>query len=171
MQRGISGPKTEATRLAKNARISETIRATQDRRSQLACKTFDLKLTRLTKGQRSTLEQTFREAKWLRNHCLATGNTDYKINHAQVKLPNGTLERRKLELIGSQVKQSVLKQLATDKKSLSALKRGGHKIRGLKFEREHSTIELKQHGTTYQLECKRARLQNVDGCESWARAN
>ena len=152
---------SEEARLEKNTRIAATRKATKARRAQLDCRTFDLKLKPYTREQETKLKLLLLEAKWLRNYYLATNDRETKLSGVPVRLPDGRFEQREFRVIGSQIKQSILEQLDRDKRSLAALKRKGRRIGGLKFEREHRALELKQVGTTYRIHNNQAHLQNL----------
>lgn len=105
----------------KNKRISESLARTRAKREQQSCKTFDLKIThnKLNLVQKEALKRVFLEAKWLKNHIIASNNIndyDTKTKSVQVKMPNSEFETRDLKTIGSQVKQSILTQVKTNLK-------------------------------------------------------
>jgi putative transposase len=154
---------TDAARQKKNADISASLKKTREKRKTQECKTFDLKISRLSLAQREILEGIFREAKNLRNHIIASGIKDYKIGKTvEVRLPNKTFETRTLKHLGSQMKQSVLTEVERNLKALSALKKNGHTVGALRpTSDEQRSIELKQYGTTYEIKGTRARIQKV----------
>ena len=57
----------------KNLKIKDTLRATKERRSQMDCRVFSVKIqeNRLSKTKLEKLTRCFLEAKWLYNAILA----------------------------------------------------------------------------------------------------
>lgn len=165
--------KHDEARLAKNKKISETKRKTLKRRVGQVARTYNLKIqeNRLNRLQQETLRLMFLEAKWLRNDCLAHGIDGYEAGSTvSVKLPDGTFEKRSIELLGSQIKQSVIDQLKTDRESLrklkaSYLKSGKRKkaeqVGELRFVSQVNSIHLKQFGTTFRLPGKHFKVAAV----------
>lgn len=149
----------------KNQKIKETLIATKNRHSKMKVKTFEVKVvgSKLSCEQKKQINQYFKEAKWLRNHFLADlDNADYKINVVNVKVKNG-VETRTLDILGSQVKQDILKNLKSEIKGLSTTKSKGKKIGKLKFKSVCNSIPLKQFGTTYKIDFSknRIKIQNI----------
>lgn len=159
----------EQQRINKNKQIAQTRKTTKDRRSKMKCQVFHLKLitNNSSKQSQDDLKQVFNQAKWIRNHILSLENVnDY--NSAKtiaVKTPNG-YEERKIELLGSQVKQAVYDQIKNDIKSLSARKKNGYKIGKLKFVREVKSLNLKQVNSTYRFNKKMNRVK-IQGLPNW----
>jgi len=159
----------EQTRRAKNGKIRASIAETRSRRENQVKRTVDLKVVanKLNRKQKEALRRVFLEAKWIRNDCLAHGIDGYEPGTtATVKLPDGTFEERELTVIGSQMKQSVVSQLKSDRTSLSSSKKRGRKVGKLKFKSKVGSIDLKQYGTTYAFKeknNKRVHVQNVPG--------
>jgi putative transposase len=155
-------------RLAKNAQIKATMQQTMDRRKTQICRVFDLKINtnKLNKKQSEHLTRLFLEAKWLRNDCLANGIDNYQPGATvQVKTPDG-FETREYKALGSQMKQSVVQQLKSDRKALASKKTKGGKIGKLKFVREVNSVDLKQYKGTYRFvnsSMTRMKIQNVPG--------
>ena len=120
---------------AKNKAISESFKATKLKRQNQLCKVFDVKIqyNKLSKRQKHELKMLFVEAKWLWNDCLNYCNQDptntpfnYSLtDKVQVKNKDGNFEERELKYIGSQQKQSVIKQLQSNIKTLATLKKRG----------------------------------------------
>ena len=148
---------------ARNRAISENGKATRARRSELQVITRTVKL-KPNNTQKEALDRLLLEAKWYRNAALGSGLEQYdtKLKTVNVKTPKG-LESRALTHLGSHHKQSILAELAWNKKSLNALKNKGRKIGSLRFVSEVNSLSLKQVGVTYRVEGNRARLQGVKG--------
>lgn len=157
----------------KNAKIATTMRATQTRRKSQTVRVRTLKIAtnRLTKQQKETIERLFLEAKWLRNDMLTWLNNGNNINdyetkttQVQVKLTNNTYQTRYLNNIGSQMKQSVQKQLLNDMRGLTARKKNGGKTGRLKYCSEINSLDLKQYGNTYRFKSEhKMKIQNIKG--------
>ena len=159
---------SEEQRLAKNKRIAKTIQETRNKRSQMDCKVFTLKIqtNKLNASQREALKMQFVEAKWLRNHIIANGNiAGYQIGKTvQVKNKAGELESREFNHLGSQMRQSVLQQVKNDLRGLVARKTNGGKVGKLKFVSDYKSLDLKQHGNTYRFKsASKLKIQNIPG--------
>lgn len=161
--------KNDEARLRKNSQISETRKATKERRAQMKCQVFHLKITlnKTSRQSRDNLQQVFNQAKWVRNHILSLDEiSDYTPSKTvPVKTPEG-YEERELTLLGSQVKQSVLEQIKGDIKALSAAKEKGRKVGKLKFVRSVDSLNLKQVGSTYRFN-KRMNRVKIQGLPGW----
>ena len=164
---------TDEQRLAKNASIKEAMKETHERRRSQICRVYTLKIqyNALSSRQKEDLRMLFLEAKWLYNDILNYGNVkgqsvfEYELgNTVEVKLPDGTFDGRSLEHIGSQMKQSVYADLKSSIKSLSKLKKKGHKVGRLKFKSEITAVTLKQYGCTYKFHNDhKVKIQNIHG--------
>lgn len=153
----------------KNKRISESLARTRAKREQQSCKTFDLKIThnKLNLVQKEALKRVFLEAKWLKNHIIASNNIndyDTKTKSVQVKMPNSEFETRDLKTIGSQVKQSILTQVKTNLKTLTTQKNNGRKVGKLRFVKQVNSIDLKQYGVSYKFKsATKVKIQGIPG--------
>lgn len=159
---------TESVRKAKNAKIASTLKATKERRANSVCRVFDLKISKshISREQKEALKRVFLEAKWLRNDALANGIFDYEIGKTADVLVGDHHETRELNHLGSQMKQSVVKQLKQDVYDLSKAKKKGCHVGQLKFKRFVNSIELKQYGTTYRFKNEkmtRIKIQRIPG--------
>ena len=164
---------TEEQRLAKNASIKEAMKATHEKRKSQVCRVYMLKVqkNKLSARQKEDFKMLFVEAKWLYNDILNYGSVkgqsifDYELGNAvEVKLPDGSFNRRNLEHIGSQLKQSVYADLKSSIKALSKLKKKGVKVGRLKFKSEIGAVSLKQYGTTYKFHNDHlVKIQNIHG--------
>ena len=150
----------------KNEKIKQTMRQTQARRKDQTCRVFELKLqsNALNKQQKHVLKMLFVEAKWLYNHALNEGIKTYTPSkNVLVKNKEGEIEERVFSHLGSQMKQSIISGMLASLRSLSTHKRKGSKVGGLKFTSSYSSLDLKQHGTTYKFKKNRVKVQNVPG--------
>lgn len=161
---------SEEARLDKNRRIRESIKATKARRKTQTCSTFDLKIVgnKLSRTQREALVRVFLEAKWLWNECIASGDPfSYKPRkNVLVKTKDGTMDEREYRVLGSQMKQSLVKTIRSNIKTLATLKKQGRKVGEVGFTSEVKSLVLPQPETTYRIRGQKARIQNIPG---WVR--
>lgn len=146
----------------KNEQISNTIRATRERRAGMCCRVFEVKIVKgkLSCEKKAHLDALFREAKWLRNSELAKGDVslfDRNAKTASVKIGNA-FETRSLTHLGSQMRQDVVDQLKQDARSLAALKQKGRMIGRLKFKSFCNCVPLRQYGTTYRIDFEKSTI-------------
>lgn len=135
---------SEEARLNKNRRIKESIKATKAKRKNQTCSTFDLKIVdnKLSCTQREALKRVFLEAKWLWNECIASGDPfSYKPRkNVLVKTNDGTMDEREYRMLGSQMKQSLIKTIRSNIKALATLKKHGYKVGAVGFTGEVSPL-------------------------------
>lgn len=157
-------------RLDKNRRIRESIKATKAKRKTQTCSTFDLKIVgnKLSRTQREALVRVFLEAKWLWNECIASGDPfSYKLRkNVLVKTKDGAMEEREYRVLGSQMKQSLVKTIRSNIKTLATLKKQGRKVGEVGFTSDVKSLGLPQPETTYRIRGQKARIQNIPG---WVR--
>lgn len=158
---------------SKRQLISETYKATKERRSLMIPLSFEFKIknSHCNNAQKTHLKMCFVEAKWLRNYLLEqmkNPNFDiFKVNYKDFKIithkdKDGNDIEVLLQHLSAAMIQTVIKEIQINIKQLSHLKKNGNKIGGLKFESEHKSILLKQYGATHELTShKRLRIQ---GC-------
>lgn len=158
----------------KNANIGASMKATLEKRKSQFCRVFELKIqkNKLSKEQKEQLKMIFVEAKWIYNDILNWSNLkeentpfNYELsNTVKVRNKDKIFETRELKFIGSQMKQSVQKQIGSSIKTLSTLKKKGHKVGKLKFISDYTSIDLKQFGTTYRFyDNHKAKIQGIHG--------
>lgn len=149
----------------KNQKIKNTLLETKQRHADMDCKTFEIKVlsNKMSINQRNQINTLFKEAKWIRNAYL-NNKDDVLDNFKSVPVKvKDTIEIKPLEIIGSQIKQSVIKQINSEIKSLSSNKKNDRKIGKLKFKSYHNSLNLKQYGTTYKIiNNKHIKIQNID---------
>lgn len=149
----------------KNEKIKTTLKQTRERHSSMKCQTFEVKvnMSKLSAAQKEQITTLFREAKWIRNAYL-NNKDDVKGNIKEVPVKvKDSYEIRPLEIIGSQIKQSVIRQVNSEIRSLSSNKKSGRKTGKLQFKSYHNSIELKQFGTTYRIvKNNHIKIQNID---------
>lgn len=139
----------------KNTQIKNTMAETKQRRSQMICRVYEVKIVngKISKEKKQHLNSLFREAKWLRNSELAKDDIsllDRNAKTATVKVGD-TFEQRSLVCLGSQMRQDVVDQLKSDIRGLSELKKKGYKVGKLKFKSFCNSVPLRQYGTTYRI--------------------
>ncbi len=139
----------------KNDAIRGSLKKTKERRRTQTCKQYELKIdtSHLSDKTHKHLDRLFLEAKWFYNHVLANGNifeADYRLGAVRVKAKNG-FETREIRCLSSQMKQELIDRMRDNIRSLSRLKKSGHKVGALKFKSEICSIPLKQQGMTYKI--------------------
>ena len=158
--------------ISKNENIKKTMKETMNRRSSQSCFVYKVKIdeSRLNKKQKEQLKMIFVEAKWFYNNVLSWSENnnindfDTKTKFVNVLNKNKEIETRELKTIGSQMKQAIHTNIISAIKTLSTLKKKGHKVGRLKYLSDYKSINLKQYGTTYQiLNDKYMKVQNISG--------
>lgn len=139
----------------KNEIIKNSIKATKEKRKYQTPTVYQLKITKnkLSKNRKNNLYRVFLEGKWLYNSILASPDIfsyDWKTKVVKCKTPTG-LENRNLNIIGSQIKQEIIKKTTNSIKALSIKKKKGYKIGRLKYKSEINSIPLKQFNNTYKI--------------------
>jgi len=165
---------------SKNNSISKSLKATRQRRKSLACKTYELKfdMSHISNNKLDKINQLFRESKWLYNHILSLNENKefniFKFNPLIEKVITLDKDKNKvekdLEIIGSQIKQSVHNRMLDSINGLAKLKAKGYKVGKLKFKSHLNSIPLKQAGVTYKFSKNKnqVKIQNI---KSWYRIN
>ena len=148
----------------KNRKIREHGKATRERRSQMDCRVFSVKVqeNRLSRAKEEKLNRCFLEAKWLRNAVVATNTLSLEdTSRVQTKVKD-TFEIREIANLSSQMKQSVVDSVKTDVYNLSKAKKKGLKVGRLQFKKECNEINLKQFGNTYKIKShNKISVQNI----------
>ena len=149
----------------KNLKIKDTLRATKERRSQMDCRVFCVKVqeNRLSKAKLEKLYRCFLEGKWLYNAVLSsTGDFPRSgIKTVLVKVKD-SFEEREIKCLSSQMKQSVVDSVKQNIFSLSKAKNKGLKVGRLRFKKECNEINLQQFGITYRIKShNKISVQNI----------
>lgn len=148
----------------RNRKIKESGKATRERRANMDCRVFSVKIqeNRLSKAKLEKLTRCFLEAKWLYNAILATETLTLEdTSSVQVKVKD-SFEIRPINTLSVQMKQSVADSVKTNVSNLSKAKKRGLKVGGLQFKKECDEINLKQFGKTYKLKSKnKISVQNI----------
>ena len=164
---------TDEAREQKNKKIAETFKSTKERRKHQRPVTRVLKVQRnkLSHAKEENIEMTFVEGKWIYNDAFGSDDIFHYVpprDEIEVKYPDG-FHTRELSHIGSQIKQSLIQRHRNAIKGLAKKKENGQKVGALKFKSELTSIPLKQHGTTYEVDIKhnRVRIQGI----GWLKVN
>lgn len=148
----------------KNLKIKESLRATKERRSQMDCRVFSVKVqeNRLSRAKEEKLNRCFLEAKWLRNAVVATENLYLEnTSSVQVKVKDA-FEIREINTLSAQMKQSVVDSVKQDVFNLSKAKKVGLEVGRLRYKKECNEINLKQYGHTYTIKGKnKIRIEKI----------
>ena len=152
----------------KNEAIKNSIKATRERHAGMRCRVFEVKIdaSKLSAAKKASLDQLFREAKWLRNSELAKRDVrlfDRNATTATVKVGD-VFEVRHLTLLGSQIRQDIVDALKSEIRGLVTKKSRGEKIGALKFKPFCNSIPLRQFGTTYRIDFEKntVSVQKLD---------
>jgi len=146
-------------------KIKQTLRATRERRKTQIPKVFQFKLQNLSKKDRKELDRLFLEAKWFYNYIIADiqnrlNDNIWKVRGVEIKTPTGT-ELREIKQLSSQMKQRLAGRVWNNLHSLKKAKEKGLKVGKLSFKTEVRSILLPQHGTTYQIDKTRVKIQKL----------
>ena len=153
----------------KNERIRESRKATQLRHKSQKCMTFKFKVDRsaLSSKQKESLKMFFVETKRFYNYILSHFNNDiFNVNYKDHKKIT-YLDKNKNEIdynisyIGSSVMQDTIRLMQESIKALSASKKNGNKIGGLKFKSECNSIRLLQYGITHKIKGSKIKIQGI----------
>ena len=163
------------SKLAKDEAIRQAMKRTHEKRKSQVCKTYKIKIdeSSLNARQKEQLTRIFLEAKWLWNDILNWSNStednspfNYKITKSvSVKLFDGSFEERQLTTIHSQMKQEVLKQMCSNIKTLSNLKKKKLQKPGrIKYKSEMNKVHIKQLQKNFIRRGKRfVKIPNISG--------
>ena len=149
----------------KNLKIKDTLRATKERRSNMDCHVFSVKIqeNRLSKAKLEKLIRCFLEAKWLYNAVLSS-TEDFPrsgIKTISIKVKDD-FETREIKNLSAQMKQSVVDSVKTNVINLSKAKKKGLKVGQLRFKKECNEIDLPQFGKTYKIKSRnKISIQNI----------
>ena len=141
----------------KNLKIKDTLCATKERRSNMDCHVFSVKIqeNRLSKAKLEKLIRCFLEAKWLYNAVLSS-TEDFPrsgIKTISIKVKDD-FETREIKNLSAQMKQSVVDSVKTNVINLSKAKKKGLKVGQLRFKKECNEIDLPQFGKTYKIKSR-----------------
>ena len=145
--------------MTKSENIKNTLKATRQRREGQDCKVYTCKFdySSLSNEKREYFNRLFLEAKWLRNHYVASEDVfseSDKLDKVNVINKDGEKEERAIKNLSSQMKQGILDSVKNDISGLSSSKRKGRKVGRLKFKSRVNSINLKQFDNTYKIKGK-----------------
>lgn len=140
-----------------------TRQQTKARHQTKTCKVVEVKVDKSTLTERTLkhLNSLFKEARHFYNYCLSQENVnsvDTKLLVVPVKVLDH-FEDRKLNVLSSQMKQSLKTKIFSSICTLHTLKSKGNKVGKLRFVSELNSIPLKQFGITYRIERERSRVR------------
>lgn len=148
----------------KNLKIKDTLRVTKERRSQMDCRVFSVKIqeNRLSKAKLEKIIRCFLEGRWLYNAVISTESLSLEdTSSVQIKV-NDTFEVRQINTLSAQMKQSVVDSVKTNVSNLSKAKKKGLKVGRLQYKKECNEINLKQFGQTYAIRGKnKIRVEKI----------
>ncbi len=158
--------------MTKAEKIKQTLKQTKEKRKLQTPKVFQLKLQNLSKTDLQTLERLFLEAKWFYNFIIADlknrlNSKLEKLKEVEIKTPNG-FEKRKLKVLGSQIKQGIIERIKNNLTALKKIKEKGLKAGKLNFKSDFKSIPLKQFGNTFEIDFKKKRIK-IQGIRKWFR--
>ncbi len=142
-------------------RIKETLKETKERRKSQIARTYSLKLQNISKTKEEKLFKAFLEVKWLYNWAINQDDI-FAIDGSKVKVVSvkkgEEFEERKLEILGSQVKQEIVDRIKDNIKGLAKLKEKGKRIGRLKPKKKVNSIPFKQYGISHWIDFKKNRV-------------
>ena len=149
----------------KNLKIKENGKATREKRSQMDCRVFSVKVqeNKLSKAKLEKLYRCFLEAKWLYNAVLSSVEVFPRsgIKTISVKVKD-SFEEREIKCLSSQMKQDVVDSVKQNAFNLSKAKKAGLKVGRLQYKHECNEINLKQFGNTYKIKShNKISVQNI----------
>lgn len=161
----------------KRLKIKESMQRTKAKRSKQVCRVFKVKIdsSKLSTKQKEQLKMMFVEGKWIKNDRIAWAKDNnksifecerpHKHDVVSVKTKDGTIERRQLQFIGSQMAQGVVDEMKSNLKTIIALTKNKKQKHGeLKFVSEIKSLNLCQYGNTYKfITHKKMKIQGVSG--------
>ena len=156
------------TQQEKNRAISNAISATRKKRKSQVCKVFKFKIDRdsLNKEQKESLKMFFIEAKRVYNYILGEKLDPYSISYKDLKhITYLDKDKNKIDYtihyIGSSVIADTITIMKESIKGLSASKKNGDKVGGLKFKSECKSIRLRQYGVTHSIRGSKFKIQGI----------
>lgn len=152
---------TVTSPMSKNQRIAQTHKETKHRRKFMSCTTVDVKIVddSLSQKQKDTLFCMFLEAKWFYNDMIAfmesenISQYDTSTKHVSVRMgkDNDVYEDRGLSSLSASMKQKMRSNVQSSLKSLSQLKKNGHKVGKIDYTKEVTSIPLKQYKKDFSI--------------------
>ena len=151
----------------RNRRIGKNSLHTRMKRAKQICKTFRFKIDykNLNAEQKEYIKMMFVEAKWIYNYLISQDDI-YSFNYKDLKQVIHKDKNRNdiisdIKYVRSSVKQELILQIINQIKTLSKLKKKGHKTGKLKFKSEFNSIKLKQYNITHSLRGNKFKIQGI----------
>ena len=151
----------------RNRLIGENGLRTRMKRAKQICKTFKFKIDykNLNAEQKEYIKMMFVEAKWIYNYLISQDDI-YSFNYKDLKQVIHKDKNRNdiisdIKYVRSSVKQELILQIINQIKTLSKLKKKGHKTGKLKFKSEFNSIKLKQYNITHSLRGNKFKIQGI----------
>lgn len=152
----------------KNQAIRDAIRATRLKRKNQIGKSFRFKIDKssLSRSQKESLKMFFIESKRLYNYIIGSDLDPFSINYKDVKEityldKDKNSIKYKIQYIGSSIIDDNITIIRDSIKGLSALKKKGYDVGGLKFKSECNSIRLRQYGVTHSIRGNRFKIQGI----------
>lgn len=151
--------------MTKNEQISSSLKTTREERINKDCVVFELKADKshISESTAQQIKRVFLEAKWLYNYVLSQDDVfdvSDKLSEVSIKVRD-VFEKREINTLGSQMKQSVIDGLQQNILNLSKKKKKGAKVGALKFISHYDSIDLKQFGNTFRIKGNRIKVQGI----------
>jgi putative transposase len=151
---------SEEERKLANLKRRASREATAEKRKSQVCKVISLKIdeSSLSDLQAEFLKMSFVEAKWIWNEAVSSEDIykhSTKGNAVTHLDKDGNKVESELRFIGSDVKQELHKQIISNIKTLSTLKKQGKKVGRIGFKSEINSLNLRQCGTSYKFKSHR----------------
>ena len=153
--------------LERNKLIGENGLKTRMKRAKQECKTFRFKIdyNNLNKQQKEYIKMLFVEAKWIYNYLISQDDI-YSFNYKDL---NQVIHKDKnrndiisdIQYVKSSIKQELIAQIVNQIKTLSKLKKKGHKVGKLRYKSEFNSIKLKQYNVTHSLRGNKFKIQGI----------
>src|SRR5574344_581549 len=165
---------TKEERLIKNKQISQTKHDTIERHKSMLIKTFDVKIqwNKLSKQQKEALHTIFLEQKWYKNYILnwCEQSEENRITKFDTKVNDITKKDKDMnnipvhiQYLSAQSRQCLISRMYANIKTLHTLKtKGIQKCGKLKYSKEETIIDLKQHGISHKvISSKRIKIAGI----------
>ena len=153
----------------KRLKIKQSLNKTKSKRSSQQCCVYKVKIqyNKLSKLQQQQLKMLFVEGKWFYNYLLNQQNI-FKINTTNIKSiihydKNKQQINSQIRFIGSSIKQSILEQIKSSIKSLSAKKKSGVTVGKLKHINQLKSINLTQYKNNWNIKNNKIHIQGIRG--------
>lgn len=151
----------------KKLKIKETLLATKEKRKSqyIVVRSVKLLSHKINKTQLDNLTLCFLEAKWFYNDIIRSNdiyNYDIKTKIVTILDKYKNPHIKSLSILSSQMKQSIHKQILSNKKAIDTMIKNGLGGGKLSFKKVCNSIGLDQFGVTYRIASKsRIKIQGL----------